>query len=155
MTAMKSSMLVEQINKRNWWHSPPVDQDAYKKRGIFLAGSFKECEFYGRPLDKPLKVNIMNPFIDTEENVVKKLFGLNSKEMKVFKSLLDGTARDVLKMRFQLDKKICRVAKKCGYDAIGIVTKEGLKKVREGKLPGSVELNVLDIKEGVLNKLEK
>lgn len=45
--------LVASVNRKSWWHVPPVDPDAYLKRGKFLASSFEAAEFYGRPLDEP------------------------------------------------------------------------------------------------------
>jgi hypothetical protein len=143
MKISKNVRFAEQINKRDWWHCPPEDKKAYKARGVFLASSFKECEFYGRPLDKPLKVHVTNPLIGTEENIIKKLFGNNSKQMGASKSLINRTAKQILKVRFQLDKEMCKAARNQGYDAIAVVTQKGLEKVREGKLPRSVELNVL------------
>jgi hypothetical protein len=43
--------LVRHINRKAWWHVPPRDPRAYEKRGKFLASSFREAEFYGRPHD--------------------------------------------------------------------------------------------------------
>ena len=143
MKISKNVIFAEQINKREWWHSPPEDKDAYKKRGVFLAYSFKEAEFYGRPLDKPIKVEIKNPIIGTEERIIKKLFGSSSKQMETYRLLEDCTVDVSLKVRFQLDKEMCKAARSQGYDAIAVVTQKGFEKVREGKLPRSVELNVL------------
>ena len=42
--------MVSHINRKAWWHCPPLDPEAYFKRGKFYASSFAECEFYGRPL---------------------------------------------------------------------------------------------------------
>ena len=142
---MKS--LTEQINRRSWWHSPPVDKLAYKKRGIFLASSFKECEFYGRPLDEPIKVQVSNPLIGVEKNIIKILYGIGSDQMKAHNSLINDTAKDTLNVRFHLDADIFTAAKKKGFDSIAIVTENGLEKIKEGKLPRSVELNVFNIND--------
>ncbi|OGP64101.1 MAG: hypothetical protein A3K22_02290 [Deltaproteobacteria bacterium RBG_16_42_7] len=144
--------LTEQINKRNWWHSPPADKKAYRKRGIFLASSYKECEFYGRPLNKPIKVSVSNPLVDTEENVIRLLFGDDSPQMSAHMALKAGGAREPLKVRFKLDKDLFSAAKGNNYDAIAIVTEKGLEKVRNCRLPKSVELNVLDIENGIFIK---
>ncbi len=146
---MKS--LIEQINQRSYWHSPPVDKFAYKKRGVFLASSFKECEFYGRPLNEPIKVQVSNPLIDIEKSIIKILFGIGSNQMKAHKSLINDTAKDTLKVRFRLDADIFTVAKKKGYDSIAIVTEKGLEKIKEDKLPRSIELNVFDINKVTFN----
>lgn len=137
--------LIKQINRRNWWHSPPIDKLAYTKRGVFLASSYKECEFYGCPIDEPIKVNVTNPVIDTEENIIKMLFGRDSLQMKSYKALVTDTGANNLKLRFALDEDMYKEAKKNGYDAIAIVTEEGLEKVKAGKLSKSVELNVFDV----------
>jgi hypothetical protein len=36
--------LIAHVNRKQWWHVPPVDPNAYKKRGKFLASSFVEAE---------------------------------------------------------------------------------------------------------------
>lgn len=38
--------LVAHVNRKQWWHVPPVDPAAYKKRGKFYSVSFKEAEFW-------------------------------------------------------------------------------------------------------------
>ena len=140
--------LTEQINRKKWWHSPPHDRAAYKERGIFLSSSYKECEFYGQPLDESVKVHLSNPLIDTEENIIKALFGKKSAQMDIYETL-NNTAD--LKTRFRLDAEMYRAAKKNGYDAIAIVTEKGLKKIREEeKLPRSIELNIFDIMQSSL-----
>jgi len=45
--------LVAHVNRKGWWHVPPRDPTAYGKRGKFFASSFREAEFWGRPLDEP------------------------------------------------------------------------------------------------------
>jgi hypothetical protein len=42
--------IVAHVNRKAWWHLPPQDPMAYRKRGKFFASSFAEAEFYGRPL---------------------------------------------------------------------------------------------------------
>lgn len=44
--------LVSHVNRKNRWHVPPVDPDAYEKRGKFFSVSFRAAEFWGRPLDE-------------------------------------------------------------------------------------------------------
>jgi hypothetical protein len=34
--------LIAHVNRKQWWHVPPADPDAYAKRGKFLASSFRE-----------------------------------------------------------------------------------------------------------------
>jgi len=147
---INNNSIIASINNRSWWHSPPADKGAYKKRGIFFASSYKECEFYGRPLDETIKVNVKNPLVGVEEDIIRRFFGIKSKQMMVYRSLIDGTATNVLNMRFQLDKELFRVAKNSGYDAIAIVTSKGYETTKTGKLPRSVELNVFDVLETAL-----
>ena len=42
--------IVAHVNRKAWWHVPPQDPMAYRKRGKFFASSFAEAEFDGRPL---------------------------------------------------------------------------------------------------------
>jgi len=37
--------LVKHFNRKDWWHVPPVDAEAYQKRGKFLASTSAEAEF--------------------------------------------------------------------------------------------------------------
>lgn len=139
----------EQINKRKWWHSPPSDKKAYKKRGMFLASSYKECEFYGRPLVELIRVDVSNPLVDTEKNIIRFLFGDNSPQMMIFNSLINNTASNPLKARFKLDADLFSSAKKNKYDAIAVITAKCFEKIKNHKLPKSVELNIIDIENGI------
>jgi hypothetical protein len=146
----KALTFADQLNKRKWWHSPPADKKAYKKRGIFLASSYKECEFYGRPLDEPIKVNVSNPLVDTEENIIRLLFGNNSPQMVAYMALINGNAKEPLKVRFKLDKDLFKAAKNKNYDAIAVVSEKRLENTKNRKLSKSIELNILDIEKGIL-----
>jgi len=55
--------LLARINRKDWWHVPPADPKAYPKRGKFLASTFREAKFWGRPLDTPIRVSVANPII--------------------------------------------------------------------------------------------
>jgi hypothetical protein len=130
--------LIAHINRKDWWHVPPLDPNAYRKRGKFLASSFEEAEFYGRPLDEPQRVKITNPIIGDEETVWRALFG------KVISSPEPGE-RNFLKERLALDARMKRAALGEGYDSIAIMhptTFTVFKKT--GKIPRSIELNVLN-----------
>ena len=68
-------ILIEKINKSEWWHVPPRDRDAYKKRGKFFASTYKQAEFYGRPNDVPEKVLISNPIFGfSKVEILRSLF---------------------------------------------------------------------------------
>ena len=65
--------IVAHVNRKQWWHVPPADPAAYSKRGKFLASSFSEAEFYGRPLDVPERVTIKMPLVGDESAISKAL----------------------------------------------------------------------------------
>jgi len=128
---------VSHINKKDWWHVPPLDRHAYQKRGKFLAASFGEAEFYGRPLDKPQRVRIANPLVGDEETICRSLFG------KVM-SVPEPEERNFVKERLALDARMKRAALDEGYDSIVLLhqaTFAAFKKA--GKIPRSIELNLL------------
>src|SRR2546430_17541106 len=67
--------LIAHVNRKDWWHVLPRDPSAYSERGKFLAWSFREAEFWGRPLDEPQRVSIARPLIGDEETIEKSLLG--------------------------------------------------------------------------------
>lgn len=129
--------LVSHINRKNWWHVPPLDPKAYRKRGKFLASSFSEAEFYGRPLDEPQRVKIANPLLGDEKSVWRVLFG------RVI-SVPEPEDRNFLKERLGLDARMKRAALDQGYDSIVILHPKTFATFKKtGKIPRSIELNVL------------
>lgn len=125
--------LIAYINRKAWWHVPPRDPTSYSKRGKFFASSFREAEFWGRPLDEPKRVAVTNPLLGDEETVEKTLFGRR-------------ISRDDFEMeeRWKLDAKMKRAALAKGYDCILVMTPRAFNRLRiSGKLPRSIELNVL------------
>lgn len=126
---------IRYVNRKKWWHVPPVDQRAYKKRGKFLSSSFSEAEFWGRPLNKPVKVSIAYPLIGDEATIMELLFGT-----PVF-----GGRGVTMKQRFAIDARIRRVALENGFDSVLLMNPKSYFVFRAtGKLPRSLELNVLD-----------
>jgi len=124
--------LVAYVNRKNWWHVPPVDPAAYQKRGKFLASTFGEAEFWGRPLDEPQRVSIARPLIGDEETIEKVLFEkrLSDEDMSA-------------KKRWQLDAKIKKAALARGYDSVLLMTPKAFSELKaKGKMPRSLELNV-------------
>jgi len=127
------SRIVAHVNQKRWWHVPPRDPEAYRKRGKFLASSYREAEFWGSPSDMPQKVCITQPLIGDEATIEKKLFG---------KCISDESIE--MEDRFKLDAKIKRAALAKGYDSIVLMAPKGFEKFkRTGKAPRSVELNLL------------
>jgi hypothetical protein len=133
--------LIKRINRKDWWHVPPVDPKAYRKRGKFYSSTFREAEFWGRPNDIPEKVSVQNPVIGDEDAVCKLLFG------RIFRLDPSLTPRQVLRWRWRLDARMKRVALRKGYDSIVILRQKEFQKLRqEGKLPHSMELNLLKLR---------
>ena len=125
--------LVAHINRKEWWHVRPRDPRAYSKRGKFLASSFREAEFWGRPLDEPQRVAVSKPLVGDEETIEKKLFG-----RRVSSEDID------LEQRWKLDAKIKRVALGKVYDSVVLMAPKAFAEFKlSGKLPRSLELNLL------------
>src|SRR5206468_4168007 len=70
--------LIAFLNRKDWWHVPPRDLNAYRKRGKFLASTFRAAEFWGRPLDTPIRVIVKNPIIGDEPTIETELLGAPS-----------------------------------------------------------------------------
>jgi hypothetical protein len=127
--------LIRHINRKAWWHVPPMDPQAYEKRGKFLASSFKEAEFYGRPNDIPERVVIAAPVIGDDRYIETALIGR-------VESALDMS----VPKRLALDAKLRRAALRRGFDSIVLLTSKGFQSLRRsGVIPRSIELNVVDL----------
>lgn len=127
--------LIAHVNRKDWWHVPPRDPHAYTKRGKFLASSFREAEFWGRPLDEPQRVTIARPLIGDEETIEKSLLGRRVSDEDM-----------TMEERWTLDAKIKRAALARGYDSIVLMATKGFAEFKTaGKLPRSIELNILNL----------
>lgn len=127
--------LIAHVNRKGWWHVKPADARAYEKRGKFLASSFQEAEFYGRPGDQPEKVTIASPVVGDNDTIERKLIGHVESHPEI-----------TVKERFALDAKLRRAALSKGYDSIVLMSKPGFQKFKkEGKIPRSLELNIVDL----------
>ncbi len=125
--------VVAHVNRKSWWHVPPVDLTAYRKRGKFLASSFGEAEFWGRPLDDPQRVSVTLPLVGDEPTIERKLFGkvISTRELTV-------------RQRFSLDTRMKRAALAKGYDSILLMGRRSSARLKAtGKIPRSLELNIL------------
>jgi hypothetical protein len=128
--------LIAHVNRKKWWHVKPSDPRAYEKRGKFLASSFEEAEFYGRPGDEPERVRIASPVVGDNDAIERKLTGR-----------VESGPETRIKARFALDRKLRRAALQKGYDSIVLMSKPGFQKFKkEGKIPRSLELNVVDLR---------
>jgi len=136
--------LISRINRKDWWHVPPSDPKAYQKRGMFLASTFREAEFWGRPLDSPIRVSVQNPIIGDEALIEAELLGERSE-------FPGHDSPKLLEWRWKLDAKLKKAAEKKGYDAIVLLSPGGYAKfIAEGKIPLSIELNLLAGSESVV-----
>lgn len=129
--------MISHINKKDWWHVLPLDPLAYFERGKFFSSSFREAEFYGRPLDNPDHVTISNPLPGDEATIEAALFAkpINHPEL--------GSPGST-EFQLELDARMKQIALSKGYDSIVLMTaKEFLAYKRQGKMPRSIELNIL------------
>jgi len=140
MAPVKKEILqkvISHINKKDWWHVPPLDPLAYSKRGKFLSSSFRDAEFWGRPLDEPEHVSISNPLLGDEAAIETALFG------KPIKHPEPGNPGS-MEFQLELDARMKRVALSKGYDSIVLMTPKAFSAYKgQGKMPRSIELNVL------------
>jgi hypothetical protein len=126
--------LVAHVNRKSWWHVPSRDPNAYTKRGKFFASSFREAEFWGRPLDEPQSVAITKPLIGDEAEIEEQLFGRRVSNEDI-----------AIEERWKLDAKIKRAALRKGYDSILLLAPRAFTEFQStGKLPRSMELNILN-----------
>jgi hypothetical protein len=136
--------LIAKINNSCWWHVPPGDSDAYKKRGCFFASTFAQAEFYGRPNDQPDRVNIKNPVYGfSEMEIFEKLFTSERIANLALKDMENSIGAGMYKKRVALDRKMYVRAKQLGYDAIVLMTSQGRKDLQKKRKPRSMELNLL------------
>jgi hypothetical protein len=125
--------VVALISRKAWWHVPPRDPDAYKKRGKFLASSYGEAEFWGRPLNDAQKVSVVKPLVGDEATIERALFGRRVS--------YDSMGMD---RRWRLDARMKKAALTKGYDSILLMSPQGFSRFRStSKIPRSLELNVL------------
>lgn len=131
MKSANKKALIARINRKDWWHVPPSDPRAYYKRGKFYASTYREAEFYGRPVDAPQRVSIEKPLVGDERTVAKVL--------RIPQQYCGMTLGQIAAH----DARWRNAALKKGYDAIAILSPSGFKLYGSGKLPRSIELNVL------------
>ncbi|MBX7243525.1 MAG: hypothetical protein K1X92_17430 [Bacteroidia bacterium] len=133
MKQSKNDKLISYINKKDWWRTSLPSLEDINARGLFFASSFKEAEFYGRPLDTSFKVIITSPLVGDNDFIELSLFG------EILSENLISTVE-----RFELDKKMKEAALSLGYDSIVLMSKKGYLKYTETfKVPRNLELNIL------------
>jgi hypothetical protein len=138
--------LIRKINAGEWWHVAPRDPDAYKKRGKFLASTYLQAEFYGRPNDAPEKVTINNPVFGFSEEEIWKQIIPYYKDNKLMMDILNGTdGENLYEHRVMIDAMMFSAAKKLGYDSIILICRSGYKALIKNRKPNSIELNLLNV----------
>ncbi len=138
-------ILVKLVNKSKWWHVPPVDPEAYAKRGKFLASTYSQAEFYGRPNNEPENVNIKNPvFGFSELEILEQLFeGADlTGALKIYGAIVNSDG-EIYQKRIALDAKMHAKAKQLRFDAIVLMTEAGRVALRKSRKPSSIELNLI------------
>jgi hypothetical protein len=126
--------LIAFVNRKSWWHVPPVDPEACQKRGKFLASSFEAAEFYGRPLDEPQRVVVAKPLIGDERRISRVLRIPPQYDGMTLKKI---AAHDALWRNAALKK---------GFDAIVLMAPKCFLEFKaSGKIPLSLELNILRV----------
>ncbi|MBY0427659.1 MAG: hypothetical protein K2Q32_00395 [Alphaproteobacteria bacterium] len=138
-------VLIKIINRSAWWHVMPIDPNAYKKRGKFLASSYSQAQFYGRPNIESEKVNIKNPvFGFSEIEILLQLFEKadQTAALNLYNELIKSDS-NTYKMRIELDSKMYVKAKKLGFDAIVLMTEAAKSALGRFRKPHSIELNLV------------
>jgi len=136
--------LIARINRKDWWHVTPVDPGSYSKRGKFLASTYREAEFWGRPNDAPERVAVKNPLIGDEETIERTLLGRH--ESKSWPDVDEDISKGepFAARRYALDAKLYKAARAQGYDAIVLLSPSNFAKFKaEGRIPLSIELNLV------------
>jgi len=105
--------LVARVNRKHWWHCPPQDPRSYKKRGRFFASSFAEAELYGRPLAEPQRIQVSNPLVGSEDQILDSL-GIPKNYPE------PGEPKFHMK-RVSLDARMRLAALRGGYDSINFL----------------------------------
>ena len=135
VTQEQIQRLIRHVNRKDWWHVPPADPHAYERRGKFFASSFREAEFYGRPLDNPERVVITKPLIGNEHEIANVLGVPGQREGMGLEEIAEH------------DALWRNAAIKRGFDCIILMTaKAFLEFQTSGKIPRSLELNVVDLR---------
>jgi len=134
-------LLIQKIGESEWWHVPPKDPLAYRKRGKFLASTYLQASFYGKPNIESERVKIKNPIFGfSESEILQQLFG--SKRHYYLNKVIDAE-NDFYQRRIELDAAIYKKAKSLMYDAIVLMTDAGRKALQRGHKPKSIELNLI------------
>lgn len=137
------NLLIRKINASEWWHVKPSDPKAYDERGKFLASTYLQAEFYGKPNLGSECVHILNPVVGCSEyEILRQLFGMRAKAL--FQSVTEERG-DWYRRRVRLDGLMYHKAKELGFDSIVLISDSGKRELQVGRKPGSIELNLLNL----------
>jgi hypothetical protein len=137
MSKVLYDKLIAYVNRKSWWHLPPMDPKAYAKRGKFLASTYDEAAFYGvfgagKPLEQ--RVTIAKPLVGDEKRIAR-ILGIPPQ--------YEGMSIEQMAAH---DAKWRNAALKKGFDAILLMSPMCYTKWKTlGKIPRSLELNVLEV----------
>lgn len=149
--------LISKINKSEWWHVRTRDPHSFEKRGQFLCSTFRDAEFYGRPIDMSIRVCISNPvFGFSEQEIWEQLFPEGYQQLKDLQ--LHDTEQSTVVHRFYADAIMAFTAQASGYDSIVLICPSGKKSLENNRKPRAIELNILypfKIREPRFEKLKK
>lgn len=124
--------LINCVNHKAWWRTHLPSKQAIRERGLFLASSFREAEFYGRPLDIPFRVKVRNPLVGSFAYIERRLLGNCTPSV------------DTVGQIFARDKLMKVRAEALGFDSIVTLSERGyFRYKRENVVPRLMELNVL------------
>jgi hypothetical protein len=135
MTGDQKAKWLARLNCKCWWHVVPEAAPAcYEQRGRFYAATYKQDEFYGKPLMIPDRVTLKNPLIGDGDETDIALFGRVLTGCRTYKGLCWEEAR----------RK--RRALALGYDSIAVVSPAGMANFYQtGRIPLFIELCLLDL----------
>lgn len=140
-------ILIQILNRSNWWHVPPRDPKAYQKRGKFLASTYSQAAFYGRPNDNSERVTVKNPvFGFSEADILEQLFEKQDLDalLALCVELTNADNPDVYQKRIELDARMYARAKQLKFDAIVLMSGSGKTALSKSRKPSSIELNLID-----------
>jgi len=127
--------LIRHVNRKDWWHVPPAEPCAYLKRGKFFASSFRDAEFYGRPLDNPEHVVIKKPLVGDEQAIANVLGIPPQREGMTLEEIAEH------------DALWRNAAIATGFDSIVLMMPKAFVEFKaNGKIPRRIELNVVNLR---------
>lgn len=129
--------LIARVNSKFWWRTCLPSNYALRRRGLFLAATFADAEFYGKPLDTPFVARVSNPYVTDNDSM----------ELD-FRGFLDsgpphGSWNRFYRWWSARDAAFRSIAVARGFDSIIVMSQIAFVAFRTtGKLPRKMELNI-------------